>query len=232
MTESQEPASGKDAVQRLAEAVRLLPESERPGFVHRLAEQLGLPLDTAKLSTIAKDQIAGCIPAGAVDDGMLELMYEVLNGKRPCADAPVPEPYADGEITGSLRVAIASNSGDRLDGHFGSCGRFLIYQVGVDQSRLIDVRPPAATDRAEDRNAARAALLADCDLAYLQSIGGPAAAKLVRAGVHPVKWPSGASAAEAIERLQASMHAPPPWLARAMGVEARSLARFAEETQS
>ena len=186
----------------------------------------------ARLQVIAKEQVAGCIKSDDIDDDMLELMHQVLSGRRPCADAPVPEPYADGEIAGSLRVAIASNSGDRLDGHFGSCGRFLIYQVGVDQSRLIDVRPTAATDRAEDRNMARAALLADCDLAYLQSIGGPAAAKLVRAGVHPIKWPSGASAAEAIERLQASMNTPPPWLARAMGVEARSLARFTEEPRS
>ncbi|MCB1929166.1 MAG: dinitrogenase iron-molybdenum cofactor biosynthesis protein [Rhodocyclaceae bacterium] len=232
MTETHEPASAKDAVQRLAEAARLLPEGERPGFVHRLAERLGLPLDLGKLTTIAKEQVAGCIKSDDIDDDMLELMHQVLSGRRPCADAPVPEPYADGEIAGSLRVAIASNSGDRLDGHFGSCGRFLIYQVGVDQSRLIDVRPTAATDRAEDRNMARAALLADCDLAYLQSIGGPAAAKLVRAGVHPIKWPSGASAAEAIERLQASMNTPPPWLARAMGVEARSLARFTEEPRS
>ncbi|MCB1907634.1 MAG: dinitrogenase iron-molybdenum cofactor biosynthesis protein [Rhodocyclaceae bacterium] len=219
----------RDVVVRLAEAARILPEAVRPDFVHRLAETLGLPLDADRLATVDAAQLAGCLPAGEVSDDLVERLRSVLAGERPFADAPVPEAYAEGEIPGSLRLAIASNRGDELNGHFGSCVRFLIYQVGTDQSRLVDVRPTAATERADDKNAARAALLGDCDLVYVQSIGGPAAAKLVRAGVHPVKWPLGASAADAIERLQASMHAPPPWLARAMGVEAKSLARFASE---
>jgi hypothetical protein len=41
----------------------------------------------------------------------------------------------------SIRIACASNRGERLDGHFGSCARFLIYQV-------------SATDSAADRGAA------------------------------------------------------------------------------
>ncbi|MBC1192422.1 MAG: hypothetical protein EWV83_13855 [Microcystis sp. M_OC_Ca_00000000_S217Cul] len=45
---------------------------------------------------------------------------------------PLPpiEFYSEGEMPQSIRVAVASNSGENLDGHFGSCLRYLVYQLG------------------------------------------------------------------------------------------------------
>jgi hypothetical protein len=80
--------------------------------------------------------------------------------------------YAEGEMPGSIRVAVAANRGENLDGHFGSCDRFLVYQVGRQEIRLIDVRSTVEADAAEDRNAARSALIGDCQIVYVQSIGG------------------------------------------------------------
>jgi nitrogen fixation protein NifX len=94
------------------------------------------------------------------------------------------------------------------------------------------VRPTLIADEAEDKNVARAEAINDCQLVYVQSIGGPAAAKVVRAGLHPVKVPIPAPAHEVLARLQAVLDAPPPWLAKIMGVEARSLARFAAEEEA
>ena len=67
---------------------------------------------------------------------------------------------------------------------------------------------------------------------YVQSIGGPAAAKVVRAGVHPVKKPTGGPAREILTELQGRLSSPPPWLAQIMGVPAASLARFEEELEA
>jgi nitrogen fixation protein NifX len=128
----------------------------------------------------------------------------------------------------ALRVAVASNTDGILDGHFGSCERFLVYQVSADAHRLIETRSTAEADEAADRNLARVALIADCQVLFVQSIGGPAAAKVVRAGVHPVKIAKGGPADETLARLQESLKSPPPWLARVMGVEAASLAPFRE----
>ncbi len=217
---------------RLATAARSVPGIEVAGFVHRLAEELGLPLDAAKLAAVTTTQIGACIGNAELDEAGLEAVRALLAGDPAATGLPTPQPYAEGDLPGSLRLAIASNGGEELNGHFGSCERFLIYQVGVEASRLIDVRSTAETEGAEDRNVARAELIADCNVVYVQSIGGPAAAKVVRAGVHPVKLPLGGPAAEAIARLQSSMHKPPPWLARAMGVEAASLARFTEATEA
>jgi nitrogen fixation protein NifX len=147
------------------------------------------------------------------------------------SDVPKPESCADGEIPDSLRVAVASNTAANLDGHFGSCPRFLVYQVGKAALKLVDVRPTLLADEEEDKNVARSALINDCQLVYVQSIGGPAAAKVVRAGVHPVKIPAAGPATDTLARLQAVLDAPPPWLARIMGVEAKSLSRFMEEEE-
>mgnify|MGYP000421503298 CR=1 FL=1 len=100
-----------------------------------------------------------------------------------------------------------------------------------DAIKLVDVRPTLECDLAEDKNAARAALINDCQVAYMQSIGGPAAAKVVRVGVHPIKTPTTGPARETIVRLQSVLDAPPPWLAKIMGVEAKSLSKFAEEEE-
>ncbi len=50
------------------------------------------------------------------------------------------------------------------------------------------------------------------------SIGGPAAAKVVRRDIHPVKKPDGGEAKILLAELQAALAAPPPWLAKAMGL--------------
>jgi nitrogen fixation protein NifX len=129
----------------------------------------------------------------------------------------------------SVRLAVASNTSENLDGHFGSAKRFLIYQVSQTEIRLIEIRDPQACEDAEDPNSARAQMLADCQLLYVQSIGGPAAAKVIRAGIHPVKFPLGGSVLASIERLQQTLQAPPPWLARIMGITPHALARFIVE---
>jgi len=51
----------------------------------------------------------------------------------------------------------------------------------------------------------------------------------VRAGVHPVKKPTGGPAREILAELQERLTSPPPWLAQIMGVRSASLARFEED---
>jgi nitrogen fixation protein NifX len=131
-------------------------------------------------------------------------------------------------MSGSVLVACASNGGEMLDGHFGSCEQFLVYRVSQTEISLVEARATEATDEAEDRNVARSQLIGDCQVVFIQSIGGPAAAKVVRAGVHPVKVPKAAPTREVLLKLQAALVSPPPWLAKVMGVEAASLATFRE----
>lgn len=127
----------------------------------------------------------------------------------------------------AIRVACASDAGEEINGHFGSCARFLVYDVAPDAVVPQASRPTAVADEADDRNLARAHLISDCQILFVQSIGGPAAAKVVRAGIHPVKIARATPARANLAQLQNALQSPPPWLAKIMGVKAASLEKFA-----
>ena len=205
-----------------------------------LAGKFGLPLTENKLSVITVEDLRqilagdfaeqGC-HVSATPEALKEAVRLFWGQGVDGSDLPRTEALARDEMPGSIRVAIANNRGENLDGHFGSAERFLIYQVSPTAAKLIDTRSALEADQAEDKNSARSQLIADCQLVYVQSIGGPAAAKVVRAGVHPVKKPEGGPAREALAQLQGRLTSPPPWLAQIMGVPSASLARFEEDLE-
>lgn len=231
----------KGAAQRIALAVRCLPDVDPREFTIWIAKKVELPITEEKLAVLTVTDLKTALSAEETVEASLETDVDMAALKDAvrylwgeggdAGAAPTPESYVEGEMPGSLRVAVASNTDENLDGHFGSALRFLIYQVGKQAIKLIDVRPTLECELAEDKNAARSALINDCQIAYVQSIGGPAAAKVVRAGVHPMKMPQSGPARETIVRLQSILDAPPPWLAKIMGVEAKSLAQFATEEE-
>ena len=215
---------------RVGLAARQL-ENADPGLLLRvLAEVTGLPPTLPKLASLRPKQLkqaAGGVLADRSPES-LKAACAILNGDRDESDPPpVPEPFEPGDMPGSLRVACASNQGELIDGHFGSCRNFLIYQVSTEEIRLIDVRPTNGPEGRDDKNAYRARLIADAQVLFVASIGGPAAAKVVRAGVHPIKQPQGGEARARIAELQAKISSSaPPWLAKVMGHAAEARARF------
>jgi nitrogen fixation protein NifX len=222
----------KIAALRIAQAARALADVNAGAFAAKLGDNLGLPITEEKLAKVTVADLKLILSGEEtvdpdVDNASIKLAVRYLWGEAGDADnLPSMDAYVDGEIPGSLRVAVASNTEENLDGHFGSCPRFLIYQVGRNDMRLIDARSTLITEDAEDKNVARAEIISDCQIVYVQSIGGPAAAKAVRANIHPVKVPDGGKARITLQRLQVVLDAPPPWLAKILGVEAKSLSRF------
>ena len=64
----------------------------------------------------------------------------------------------------------------------------------------------------------RVNLISDCHLLYVLSIGGPAAARVVHRGVHPLKRTQACPVREELDALREVLaHRPPPWLARIIG---------------
>lgn len=235
---SDTPVASREAALRIALAARALNGLDVRALVGALIDKLEAPLTESKLGTLTVEDLRVILAGDFAEQGChvgveaetLKEAIRLLWGQGvENSDFPGVEAYAEGDMPGSLRVAVAANRGENLDGHFGSCERFLVYQVSPTEIRLIGVRSTVEADAAEDRNAARSALINDCQIVYVQSIGGPAAAKVVRAGVHPVKKPAGGDAREALVELQQRLSSPPPWLAQIMGVPAASLARFEEE---
>jgi hypothetical protein len=67
----------------------------------------------------------------------------------------------------------------------------------------------------QEANEVRARLIEDCQLLFCQEIGGPAAARLIRHRIHPMKAQPGTTIqaqCEAINTLLAGRL--PPWLAK------------------
>lgn len=112
-----------------------------------------------------------------------------------------------------MKVAYATSDGLVVDEHFGSGERFDVYQVTSSGAVFLGSRTPAAD--AADRINARVDLLRDCAILQVVSIGGPAAARVTRAGIHPLR----AEPDSPIEALNFRLRRvlagnPPPWLRR------------------
>ena len=220
---------------RVALAARALPEGNPASLLRALLAALGEPLTEDKLQTLTVKQLktADAAALGELDAAALRQALAVLKGESdagPASGIPQPHPYRDGELPDSVRVACASNGGERLDGHFGSCARFLIYQVSPAEARLIAVRPaPTIARLSVDHSVERVSLIADCALLGVLSIGGPAAARVVNSGVHPLKRSEPAEATLFLDELRAVLAgAPPPWLARIVGREPAAVAAAGE----
>jgi len=223
MTES---AISHDLALRIGLAARELPDTEPRRLINVLIDCVGLPLTLDKLANIKVKELKSASEGEFADLKQETLIAALKHFKTETAEAndsalPAIQAYSEGEMPNSLRVACASNNGQQLDGHFGSCARFLIYQVSQDEIRLIDIRATSSieqTQLTDDKNTARAKLINDCHVLYVVSIGGPPAAKVVKESIHPIKIPEGGDAITILKQLQTVIGShPPPWLAKIMG---------------
>jgi nitrogen fixation protein NifX len=228
----------RDIALRIALAAQALPGIETVQLLKVLDELVGLPPTPEALAKLTVKQFRS--NAGdefkSVNTDDLKQALVCLRGEAGIeieSDLPEVQAFDDIDMPGSIRVACASNKAEELDGHFGSCARFLIYQVGAGEIRLIDVRSSDGPDARDDKNAYRAGLISDCQVLFVASIGGPAAAKVIKTGVHPIKHLTGGNARDRVADLQTVLAtAPPPWLAKAMGQNEESRVRFERTAES
>jgi nitrogen fixation protein NifX len=219
---------------RIGLAARELPETDAARLLRVLDDAIGLPptLDTLSSLSVKNLKRAGDGEFADVDTTAIKSALAHLKGEMDLQNEPLPEvePYSEGVMPTSIRVACASNKGDLLDGHFGSCRRFLVYQVSKDESRLIEIRNIDHTREVDDKNGYRASLIDDCQILFVASIGGPAAAKVIKAGAHPIKKQQAVPAPEEIANLQQAIaEDAAPWLAKVMGHSAEQRVRFERE---
>ncbi|MGK7935152.1 MAG: dinitrogenase iron-molybdenum cofactor biosynthesis protein [Xenococcaceae cyanobacterium] len=227
-----QPISNEVAL-RIALAAKALPDVSVRDLIEALQVNLDDELTEEALSKITVTQLKRSFgniyevdsewegeDADNSDISAFKEAVKILWGETGYCEEPLPiEPYEEGDMPNSIRIAVASNTGEQLDGHFGSCHRYLIYQLSVDEIRLIDVRSAIEADLAEDKNGFRVNLIKDCPVLYIASIGGPAAAKVIQAYIYPMKIEQGGNIREILADLQKAIAtSPPPWLAKILGV--------------
>jgi nitrogen fixation protein NifX len=131
--------------------------------------------------------------------------------------APPPGP--------AIRVALATQDMKNLNAHFGSAKKFAIYDVSTSGWNLVetvafdtvsDEQGKHAAD-GEDRITPKVEALAGCHLLFCLAIGGPSAAKVVGAKIHPIKMAGGQTLEAVLERTCIMLNgSPPPWLRKVL----------------
>ncbi len=227
-----EAAITNDVALRIAFAAKALHDVPLPSLIDALHTCLGDELDEAALSRVTvanlKASFGGSYNLDGEEDGSEQYRtadmaafkeaVRILWGEAGKDDARIIEAYTDGDMPRSVRVAMASNRGEELNGHFGSACFYLVYQVSASEIRLIDIRSAAQADASGDKNAFRVDLIRDCRVLYIVSIGGPAAAKVIKADIHLLPVPDGGPARAILTDLQRVLaKSPPPWLAKILG---------------
>ena len=157
---------------------------------------------------------------------MAALSLQLIEEHEPAVEAP------------SLRIAIATQNMKSLNAHFGSAKRFAIYNVTPATAHFVQAvsfnetteESGAHRTDGDDKIGPKVAALAGCNLLFVLAIGGPAAAKVVGARIHPVKLPAPEPIEDILRKIQTMMTGnPPPWLRKAMGItQARSMSHLDE----
>ncbi|WP_437887607.1 NifB/NifX family molybdenum-iron cluster-binding protein [Phytobacter sp. V91] len=135
---------------------------------------------------------------------------ECLRGKLPGhlqKQAPARRPQ--------LLAAFCSQDGLLINGHFGQGRLFFIYAFDDNGCWLHDLRRYPSAPQDKEANEVRAQLLHDCHLLFCEAIGGPAAARLIRHNIHPMKVSPGMSIPAQCEAIKTLLTGRlPPWLAK------------------
>ncbi|MGL4753838.1 MAG: NifB/NifX family molybdenum-iron cluster-binding protein [Aeromonadaceae bacterium] len=219
---------------RLLALSQQLPSVEQGRLFDWICSLLTGPLNSAALETLTLSQLqAAALPEmAALSAGQWIALVTLLHGELPAHLDPKP---VAGAAEGAMRAAFASNDGLTINGHFGSCPLFFVYQLTSTEHRLIDIRRFSARDAETaggESNEARAELLADCQLLFCEAIGGPAAARVIRHGIHPVKIKRDPVIAVQLVELQRLLGGQlPPWLAKALGRKDDLASRFDLEVE-
>ncbi|MBF0590197.1 MAG: nitrogen fixation protein NifX [Magnetococcales bacterium] len=109
-----------------------------------------------------------------------------------------------------FRAAFASRDMERIDEHFGTATRFVIYRVTPTQATLDQVCEfdSANRDGNEDKLGPRLAALSGCHGVYCRAVGASAVRQLVRRGIYPTQLNENETIQMMIEQLQEQLADP------------------------
>ncbi|MBF0447426.1 MAG: hypothetical protein HQL67_04420 [Magnetococcales bacterium] len=208
-------------------------------LVQALQEYVGTPFTEQKFSKIDAVGLPLHLEKFQISSTQ-EIIEKVLNTLQqglPQEEMPAdPVINCQSKRKGALRVGLASNTAETLDGHFGSCKQFQIYDVSRSEITHVDTRYTVHLGSGKsldtEKNQQRVELTRDCDILCVQSIGGPPAARVVNSGIMPLKYPEAQPFTQVLTELQNRLSSPPPWMKKSMGIENRIPTNWQEQPNS
>lgn len=114
----------------------------------------------------------------------------------------------------ALKVAFATKDMEEINAHFGGAKEFVVYNVSKDGYELCEVIKTDTSDvEDDDKTDFRVRALKGINIMYTESIGGTAAAKVIRAGIHPMKVNESTLIKDVLDSLVQMINGnPPPWV--------------------
>lgn len=127
----------------------------------------------------------------------------------------------NGTMNSALRVAFATKDMEEVNAHFGGAKEFVVYNISKEGYEISEV---IKTDTSEleddDKTDFRIRALSGVNIMYCESIGGTAAAKVIRAGIHPMKVNEPTLIEDIVKTLVVMINGnPPPWVKNIMKME-------------
>lgn len=120
-----------------------------------------------------------------------------------------------------MKVAFATKDLVSVDEHFGWAKQFAVYDITKDGFKLSEVVKSEDSPEVEDEKInSKIAAIKDCSIVYCQAIGPTAAARVVKAQIHPIKVEKVIPIEDALNSLVAMLNGnPPPWIKRIVARE-------------
>ncbi|ERK16331.1 Nitrogenase FeMo-cofactor carrier protein NifX [Pantoea sp. AS-PWVM4] len=198
---------------RMLALFQCLPELQPAQIMAWLTHDLDEALTPARLAAFTQRQLEANFPGQEVmmSPGRWSRIRSCLRGELPwhlhIETFPQRKPQ--------LRVAFCSQDGLMINGHFGQGRLFFIYGFDDEGCWLHSLRRYPSAPQEDEPNEVRAKLLDDCQLLFCEAIGGPAAARLIRHNIHPMKVAPGLAISSQCDNIKTLLAGRlPPWLAK------------------
>lgn len=121
-----------------------------------------------------------------------------------------------------MKVGFCSTEGILIDEHFGRSEKIFVYDVSVSKSSFIEERCVVVAEPNREHLDAideKINQIKDCKILYFTQIGGPAAAKLIKNNIFPIKIEGNLPIKDTISMLQKSFENPPIWIKKLLQAE-------------
>ncbi len=120
-----------------------------------------------------------------------------------------------------MKVAFATKDLVSVDEHFGWAKQFAVYDITKDGFKLAEVvKSEESPENEDDKINSKIDAVRGCSIVYCQAIGPTAAARVVKAQIHPIKVEKVIPIEEALNSLVAMLNGnPPPWIKRIIARE-------------
>ena len=121
----------------------------------------------------------------------------------------------------AMRVAFATKDMENINAHFGGAKEFVIYSVSKEGFEMNEVlQTDTSKLEGDDKTDFKVKALAGVNIMYCESIGGTAAAKVIRGGINPMKVQEVRPIEDVLKELMQMLNTnPPPWIKKIISSE-------------